>query len=82
MDFSEKQKLTMYQNQIKYEQQNTKVKDSLRSLIDHIIQQKDIYQEIQPNQQQLASYERLLADINRLEIDPEHVLDLPPCSIQ
>lgn len=81
LDYSEQQKLTMSQHMQRIENHNSKIRDSLRGMIELIRSRSELYSDLYPDDEKMKGYEYLLMEIPKLDLQ-QNLLELPPCSIQ
>lgn len=81
LDYSEQQKLTMGQHMQRLESHSSKMRDSLRAIIELIRSRGEVYSDLYPDDEKVKGYEYLLMEIPKLDLQ-QNLLELPPCSIQ
>lgn len=81
LDVSEGQKIKLHQTIQILKDQNNKVKENGKALIEKIKQRRELYRDLRDNAPAFEAYDNLMADLRDVHVDLEEKFELPPCSI-
>lgn len=79
LDVSEAQKVQQMKSIEQMKQHNSKLRDSLKMLVDRIRQRRDMHRDLTQDSSLLENYEKLMVESAHINMDPTY--ELPPCNI-